>query len=104
LPSRLIFPPVLCFGWACSPGLVQRPRLAMWPRDHYSYGSMRPSPKQKLDETKQLKSWRVSLLRLRAQYLGTVDAQDERTAQAAAVAQFNLNEEQRKRLAVREQD
>ena len=51
----------------------------------------------------KLRSWRVSLLRQRAHYLGTVEAPDERTAEAAAVAQFDLDEEQRKRLAVREQ-
>jgi hypothetical protein len=49
----------------------------------------------------KLRSWRVSILRQRAQYVGTVQAPDERSAEAAAVAEFNLNEEQRKRLAVR---
>jgi hypothetical protein len=33
-----------------------------------------------------------------------VQAPDERTAEAAAVAQFKLDEDQRKRLAVREQE
>jgi hypothetical protein len=41
-------------------------------------------------------------LRQRARYLGTVEAPDEKSAEAAAVAQFGPNEEQRKRLAVRE--
>jgi hypothetical protein len=36
-------------------------------------------------------------------HLGTVEAADERSAKAAAVAQLDLDEEQRKRLAVREQ-
>ena len=49
-----------------------------------------------------LRSWRVSILRQRAQVLGSVKAKDERTAEAAAVAEFNLNDEQRQRLAVRE--
>jgi hypothetical protein len=49
----------------------------------------------------KLRSWRVSILRQRAHYVGTVQAPDERSAEAAAVAEFNLNEEQRKRLAVR---
>jgi hypothetical protein len=35
--------------------------------------------------------------------LGTVEAPDERVAEAAAVEQFALNDEQRKRLAVREE-
>jgi hypothetical protein len=51
-----------------------------------------------------LRSWRVSLLRSRAIPLGTVEAPDARAAEAAAVVQFGLDEEQRKRLAVREQD
>ena len=50
-----------------------------------------------------MRSWRVSLLRGRAQYLGTVEAPDERSAEAAAAVQFELNDEQRKRLAVREE-
>ena len=45
----------------------------------------------------------VSLLRGRAQPLGTVEAPDERAAEAAAIEQFQLNDEQRKRLAVREE-
>jgi hypothetical protein len=53
---------------------------------------------------KRLRSWRVSILRQRAQYIGTVKAPDERTAEAAAVAQFKLDNEQRRRLAVREGD
>jgi hypothetical protein len=51
-----------------------------------------------------LRSWRVSILRSRAQYIGTVKAPDARTAEAAAVKQFLLDDEQRKRLAVREEE
>jgi hypothetical protein len=51
----------------------------------------------------RMRSWRVSLLRVRAQPLGTVEAPDERAAEVAAAAQFGLNDEQRKRLAVREE-
>ena len=51
----------------------------------------------------RMRSWRVSLLRGRAQPLGTVEAPDERAAEAAAVEQFQLSDEQRKRLAVREE-
>jgi hypothetical protein len=43
------------------------------------------------------------VLRQRARYLGTVEARDEKAAEAAAVEQFGLDDEQRKRLAVREQ-
>jgi hypothetical protein len=38
----------------------------------------------------RMRSWRVSLLRGRAQPLGTVEAPDERAAEAAAVEQFQL--------------
>ena len=61
---------------------------------------MRP-PKKKPTAAK-LRNWRVSIMRSRARYLGTVEARDERTAEAAAVEQFDLSEEQRRRLAVRE--
>jgi site-specific DNA recombinase len=42
--------------------------------------------------------------RQRAYHLGTVEAPDERAAEAAAVAEYDLDEEQRKRLVVRAQD
>jgi hypothetical protein len=45
----------------------------------------------------RMRSWRVSLLRGRAQYLGNMEAPDERSAEAAAA------DEQRKRVAVREE-
>jgi hypothetical protein len=64
---------------------------------------MRAPPKKKATAAK-LRSWRVSILRQRAHYFGTVEAPDEKAAEAAAVTQFQLDEEQRKRLAVREQD
>ena len=48
--------------------------------------------------------WRVSILRNRAQYLGDVAAAYEKTAEAAAVTAFNLDDEQRKRLVVPERD
>ena len=36
----------------------------------------------------------------RGQYLGTVEAPNEKAAEAAAVAEFDLGDEQRKRLVV----
>jgi hypothetical protein len=51
-----------------------------------------------------LRSWRVSILRQRVQYIGTVKAPDARAAEAAAVKQFLLDDEQRKRLVVREEE
>jgi len=50
---------------------------------------MKPSPNKKATAAK-LRSWRVSILRQRAQYLGTVRAPDGRTAEAAAVSAFDL--------------
>ena len=52
----------------------------------------------------KLRSWRAWLLRQRARPLGTVEATDERTAEAAAAKQFQLSAEQRRRLVVRAED
>lgn len=52
----------------------------------------------------KLRSWGVTILRNRAQYLGDVQAPDERAAETAAVAEFNLSDEQRKRLVVQERE
>jgi hypothetical protein len=48
--------------------------------------------------------WRVILLRGKGQFLGEVEAPNEKAAEAVAAAQFNLNDEQRKRVAVQEQE
>jgi hypothetical protein len=45
----------------------------------------------------RMRSWRVSILRGRAQYLGNMEAPDERFAEAAAA------DEQRTPVAVREE-
>jgi hypothetical protein len=50
----------------------------------------------------KLRSWRVSILRQRMQYLGTVDAPNVKAAEAVATEEFKLNEEQRRRLVVQE--
>jgi hypothetical protein len=47
--------------------------------------------------------WRVILLRGKGEILGTVEAPDEQSAEAAAVTRFELDDEQRKRLAVQEE-
>jgi hypothetical protein len=41
----------------------------------------------------KLRSWRVSIIRKRGQYLGTVEAPNEKAAEAAAVAEFDLRDE-----------
>jgi hypothetical protein len=57
------------------------------------------SPRKKPAAAK-LRSWRVSILRWRAHHLGTVEAPDQRSAEAEAVKTFRLTEEQRKRLSI----
>jgi hypothetical protein len=58
-------------------------------------------PKKK-PAAQKLRSWRVTILRNRAEYLGTVQAPDERAAEKAAIEAFALDDDRRKRLAVRE--
>jgi hypothetical protein len=60
-------------------------------------------PRSTLKPAARLRSWCVSLLRQRAHYLGTVEARDEKAAEAAAAKEFGLDADQRRRLAVREQ-
>jgi hypothetical protein len=48
------------------------------------------------------KSWRASLIRKRGQILGTVEAPTREKAEAAAVREFNLSDDQRRRLVVQE--
>jgi hypothetical protein len=50
------------------------------------------------------RSWRVSIIRKRGQYLGTVEAPNEKAAEAAAVAEFDLSDEHRQRLVVQERN
>jgi len=57
------------------------------------------SPKKKA----KLRSWAATILRHRGELLGYVAAADEKAAEAAAAALFNL-EAQRKRLVVRERE
>jgi hypothetical protein len=50
------------------------------------------------------RSWRVALMHSRTHYLGVVYAPDEKSAEAAAIAEFKIGEEQRRRLIVRADD
>jgi hypothetical protein len=63
---------------------------------------MRTPPKKKAAAAK-LRNWRVSILRQRAEFLGVVQAADERAAEKAAIEAFALDDDRRKRLAVREE-
>ena len=62
---------------------------------------MSPPVKKKTATAAKLRSWRVSILRGRAKHLGDVRAPDEKSAEAEAIAEFKLDDEQRKRLVVR---
>ena len=93
-------------GCADSTPRTRLPIFGAWRRRTPYFRGMPRRPKPKDTPAKlaaRMRSWRVSLLRGRAQPLGTVEAPDEHAAEAAAVQQFQLSDEQRKRLAVREE-
>jgi DNA-binding GntR family transcriptional regulator len=48
------------------------------------------------------RQWRASLIRKHGEVLGYVEARDRASAELAAMADFNLTAEQRKRLVVQE--
>jgi hypothetical protein len=50
----------------------------------------------------RVRSWRASLIRKRSQVLGDVEAPSREAASAAAVKEFSLTAEQRRRLVVQE--
>ena len=60
------------------------------------------TPKKKPAE--KLRPWRAPLMRSRTHYLGVVYAPDERSAEAAAIAEFKIGADMRRRLIVRPDD
>jgi hypothetical protein len=58
--------------------------------------SRRISPKKPAN----LRSWRVIIMRSRGEYLGSVEAPNEKPAEVAAVTEFGLSEDQRHRLVI----
>jgi hypothetical protein len=78
------------------PGLLWRGFVAV-----FNLRCMR-APKKKPGE--KLRPWRVSLMRARTQVLGVVYAPDEKSAEAAAIEQFKIGEDQHRRLVVRPDD
>jgi hypothetical protein len=52
----------------------------------------------------KLRTWRVSILRNRLQFLGLIEAPNRQAAEAAAAKKFKISEEQRTRLVVQERD
>jgi hypothetical protein len=61
------------------------------------------APKKKPTAAK-LKAWRASLMRSRNHLLGIVYAPDEKSAEAAAVAEFRVREDMRRRLIIQPND
>jgi hypothetical protein len=55
-------------------------------------------------ESRQLRSWRVAILRNRSHYLGEVQAPDEKASETVAVVEFDLSGDQRRRVVVQERD
>lgn len=49
---------------------------------------------------RKLVTWRVLMIRKRLEYLGRVDAPDRQAAEAIAVTEFRLTDEQRTRLVL----
>ena len=58
------------------------------------------APKKK-PTAEKLRPWRVAMMRARSQLLGVVYAPDEKSAEAAAIAEFKVPEDMRRRLIVR---
>jgi hypothetical protein len=50
----------------------------------------------------KLRSWAVTIIRSKGEYLGSVEAPDRERAEAAAIKQFNLGQDRRRRLLIRE--
>jgi hypothetical protein len=65
--------------------------------DHWRSCSNTPNKKPTADK---LRRWRITIIRQRAHHLGTVEAPDQKSAEAQAVKLFDLNDEQRKRLSI----
>ena len=50
----------------------------------------------------KMRDWRVSIIRKKLEHLGRVAAPDREAAETAAVEEFKLNDQQRKRLVIQE--
>ena len=58
--------------------------------------------RQKEAHRPNLRSWRVIIMRSRGEYLGSVEAPDRERAEAVAIKLFALDDDQRRRLLIRE--
>jgi hypothetical protein len=61
-------------------------------------------PAKKTTSAARLRTWRVAIIRNRAEFLGFVEAPDRQAAEAAAAKRFNIGKEQRTRLVVQERN
>ena len=59
---------------------------------------------KKKPTAEKLRPWRAALMRSRTHYLGVVYAPDEKSAEAAAIAEYKIGEDMRRRLIVRPDD
>jgi hypothetical protein len=84
----------------CSDFLTRDSTFANRPRYIARMSSLRS--RTRATTNTRVRSWGVTLIRKRGQFLGWVDAPDAKAAELAAVRAFNLSEEKRKRLLVRE--
>jgi hypothetical protein len=64
----------------------------------------RPSSKMKKTTAAKLRSWAVTIIRSTGEYLGSVEAPDREQAETVAIKQFDLDQDQRSRLLIRERD
>ena len=48
-----------------------------------------------------LRSWRVIIIRSKGEYLDSVEAPDRERAEAVVIKQFELDDDQRRRLLIR---
>ena len=61
------------------------------------------APKKK-PTAEKLRSWSATLMRSRTHLLGIVYAPDEKSAEAAAIAEYKISEDMRRRLIVQPND
>jgi hypothetical protein len=59
-------------------------------------------PTARRAKARPLRNWHVAIIRRRLDFLGFVKAPDHAAAEAEAVKQFKLTEEQRRRLVIEE--
>ena len=57
---------------------------------------------RKMPTVTNLRSWRVIIIRSKGEYLGSVEAADRDRGEAVAIKQFDLDQDQRSRLLIRE--